>query len=391
MQEKKISVCILVTNIDAPTGGVQQNTRVLLKELNKREIKTYVCARNYHNLARNEIIDGTFFRRSPVMGGSMVINSLLYLIDTFFWLIKNRKKYDVIHSQQMYAPAMIAALVSFFIKKPVVVRVTASGDLGEVKEIKQMPLAGLRVKLLRRIDRFITLTGQMKSEIETLGIDSKKIRVINNATEIPAEASYNSQIRDDFRRKLKLEYKKIVVFTGRLSEEKGLDTLIKAWKTIKEKQLSAHLLLLGEGGAYRNVEQQMRDLTASLDLGDCVHFLGHIPNAKDYILASDIFVLPSRTEGMSNSLVEAFACGAAVAATDIPANREICIDGENSLLFKVDDTEALSQKLIKLLENRALAKTLGEQARKLAENKLSIGVMINNYLNLYRETLNSKR
>lgn len=391
MQEKKISVCILVTNIDAPTGGVQQNTRVLLKELNKRGIKTYVCARNYHNALRKEVIDGTFFRRSPVMGSSMVINSLLYLTDTFFWLIKNRKNYDVIHCQQMYAPAMIGALVSFFIKKPIVVRVTASGELGEVKQIRQMPLANLRVKLLRRIDRFITLTGAMKNEIETLGIDSKKIKVIPNATEIPAEASYNFRVRDKFRRKLNLEYKKIVVFTGRLSEEKGLDTLIKVWKTIKEKQMSAHLLLLGEGGAYRNVEPQLRNLTATLDLSDCVHFLGHVSNAKDYILASDIFVLPSRTEGMSNSLVEAFACGTAIIATDIPANREICVEGENSLLFKVDDTNALSQILIKLFDDQALAKTLGEQARKLAESKLSIDVMINNYLSIYEEAHNSKR
>lgn len=379
------SVCMLVTNIDAPSGGIQKNSRILLKALHNRGIKTFVCVRNYHNAPREEVIDGTVFRRSPVIGNLMVINSLLYLIDTFLWLVWNRKKYDVIHCQQMFAPAMIAALAKFFVKKPVVVRVSASGILGEAGEVRRMPLAKLRLRLLRQVNRFVVLTGEMKNEIELLGIDSAKIEVIHNSTDIPAEAAFHQQTRDKFRRKLNLEYEKIVVFTGRLSEEKGLDTLIKAWKTVKEKHPSAHLLLLGEGGAYRNVEQQLRELTADLGLNENVHFLGHVPNPKDYILASDIFVLPSRTEGMSNSLVEAFACGAAIAATGIPANREICRANENSLLFSPDNQPELEKAIDYLLKDPDTAHQLARNARQFAEENLSVEKMVNRYLSVYQK------
>lgn len=382
------SVCMLVTNIDAQTGGIQKNSRILLKEFNKRGIKTFVCTRNYHHLPRNEVKDGTVFHRSPVFGNSMAANSILYLIDSFFWLIWNRKNYDVLHCQQMYGPAMVAALVNLFVKKPILVRVTAAGELGEVKHVQQMPFAKLRLKLLRRISKWVVLTKQMKAELETLSISPEKIQIIYNATIISQEAAFNPRIRKDFRAKLGLGYEKFAIFVGRLSEEKGLDVLVKAWQAVRKEYPQAHLLLLGEGGAYRNVEKETKDLVVRLKLEEAIHFLGHINNAKDYLLASDIFVLPSRTEGMSNSLVEAMAAGTAIVATDIAANREICIDEVNSLLVKPNESEMLAEAIIKLFDMPNTAENLGRQAKTFAEENLSIQAMTDKYVSLYQEMLN---
>lgn len=381
------SICMLVTNIDAPSGGIQKNSRVLLRELNKRGIKTFVCARNYHNLPRKEVIDGTLFRRSPIIGNLMAVNSVLYLIDCFFWLIQHRKKYDVIHCQQMYAPAMVAALVSFIVKKPILVRVTAAGELGEVKHVQQMPFAKLRLKLLRRVSKWVVLTKQMKDELETLNIAPEKIQIIYNATMIPQEAGFNEQTKLSFRASLGLNYEKVAVFVGRLSEEKGLDVLIKAWEIVCKKHPQAHLLLLGDGGAYRNIEKETKDLVFRLNLEESVHFLGHINNAKDYLLASDIFVLPSRTEGMSNSLVEAMAAGTAIVATDIVANQEICMNEVNSLLVEPNKYDLLADAIIKIFDSPPLAKSLAQSAKSFAEENLSIEAMTSHYLNLYQKMI----
>ena len=123
-------VVLLVTDVDAPSGGIQKNSRLLLRELHKRGVATYACVRNYHGLPSTEQVDGTSFHRSPVFGRGLAINGILYFASTFLWLLRNRDKYDVIHCQQMFGPTMVAAVASFFIRKPILTRVTTIGELG---------------------------------------------------------------------------------------------------------------------------------------------------------------------------------------------------------------------------------------------------------------------
>ncbi len=385
------AVCMLVTDMDAASGGVQTNSRTLLRELNRRGMQTFACVRNYYGLPSKEMEDGTEIHRSPVWGRSRAINGILYLVDTFIWLLRNRRRYDVIHCQQMFGPAMAATIAGFFISKPIIVRITTVGDLGEVKHIREMPLAWLRLRLIRRVSRWVALTREMADELTTLDISSDKINIIHNSTEIPLEASFEPTVKESKRRALGLEYEKMAVFVGRLSAEKGLDVLIDAWQMIGKLYPDAHLLILGGGGDYRNVEADLREQVAKQNLDARIHFVGHVSNAKDFILASDVFVLPSRTEGMSNALVEAFACGAAIVATEIPSNREICEDGVNALLVPVADPEALSDAIISVFESPGLGQRLGQEARKKAERELSVDAMVDEYLATYRLTLELKQ
>ncbi len=383
-------MCMLVTDIDAASGGVQTNSRTLLRELNRRGIQTFACVRNYYGLPSEELVDGTEIHRSPVWRRSRAINGFLYLADTFFWLLRNRHRYVVIHCQQMFGPAMAATIAGFFIRKPIIVRITTVGDLGEVKHIREMPLAWLRLRLIRRVSRWVALTREMADELATLDISSDKITIIHNSTEIPVGAAFEQPVKESKRRVLGLEYEKVAVFVGRLSAEKGLDVLIDAWQLIGKHHPDAHLLILGGGGDYRNVETNLKEQCANLKLDAQIHFVGHVRNAKDFILASEVFVLPSRTEGMSNALVEAFACGAAIVATDIPSNQEICEDGINALLVPVADSKSLSDAIISVLDSAELGQRLGQEARQKAERELSVDAMVDEYLATYRQTLRLK-
>ena len=189
------------------------------------------------------------------------------------------------------------------------------------------------------------------------------------------------------RKKPGLGQKKVGVYVGRLSEEKNLDVLINAWGKVNEKDPDASLLMLGAGGDFRNVEDQLKEQVERLGLGDTVLFLGHVPNAKEYVLASDVFVLPTRTEGMSNALVEALACGAVVVATDIPANREICSHEENALLVPVGEVEALAESIKLVFGSQELSLRLASAARANAIEELSVDKMVDKYLGLYREVI----
>lgn len=380
-------VVLLVTDVDAPSGGIQKNSRLLLGELHKRGLATYACVRNYHGLPSTERVDGTSLHRSPVFGRGLAINGILYFASTFLWLIRNRDKYDVIHCQQMFGPTMVAAVASFFIRKPILTRVTTIGELGEVKQIREMPLSGLRLRLIKRVSAWAALTSEMKRELVGLGIEPERIRVISNSTDLPSKRGYEPETKAKLRRELGLDTERICIFVGRLSDEKNLDVLIHAWKDVRAKFAGARLLILGAGGAYRNVERQLRDLVGQLELSEAVQFMGHVERAKDYVLASDVFILPSRTEGMSNALVEALACGAAIVATDIPGNTELCADRENALLVPVGDAVATAAAIEEVLASPKLAERLGKAARRTAEERLSVDRMVSAYVDAYRSIL----
>jgi glycosyltransferase involved in cell wall biosynthesis len=248
---------MLVTDIDAPTGGLQKISRHLLRELNRRGLRTYVCTRNYHCLPRNEVQEGTLIHRSPVLSRSLAaLNSLIYLLDTLWWLIRHRKQYDVIHCQQMYGATMVGLLAKKLLRKPITVGLHMSGsELGEVAYLQRMPLANFRLRQLRDVDRWVALSREMESEIRTLGVAPEHVVVIPNGVVLPAETASTQGVRGALSRRARIG----AVPSGcglyrALSWEKGLDTLLEAWKLLRERHPQIHLLLLGEGVPYRNIE-----------------------------------------------------------------------------------------------------------------------------------------
>lgn len=99
--------------------------------------------------------------------------------------------------------------------------------------------------------------------------------------------------------------------------------------------------------------------------------------------AMDTYVLPSLSEGISNSLLEAMSAGLPVIATNTGGNPEVVVDGESGLLFSVGDFPTLAEKLVLLERNRKLRATLGERARARVRDEFSIDSMIRNYARLY--------
>lgn len=382
------SVCILVTDFDSPSGGVQKNTKVLLSEFERRGIIAYVVARNYGGLERIEIKGTTVVYRSRVLGKSIAINGLLYFLESFFWLVVNRAKYDVVHCQQMFGPTMVATVAGLITRKPIVTRVTTVGELGEVKAVQEMRFRSVRKRLLSLVSKWIALTQEMKREIETLGIAPDRIEIIHNSTELPAVELLCSDTRLTMRKKLDISMAApVVIFTGRLSAEKGIDVLLRAWSKVVLRFPHAKLLILGGGGEYRNVESELRGLTEELRLGGSVSYLGHVANPWDFLLAADVFVLPSSTEGMSNSLVEALAFGLPVVISDIESNRELCTDGLNSVMIPFGDVNAWADGICRVIEDQSLAIALRREARLTATLKLDHRGMTDKYLKVYHEVL----
>lgn len=386
--DNKIKVGMLISTYFPVWGGAQKQIFQLSKYLLEKDVQLFVLTRALPGTKKYEKIGGIDIYRVFVTNRFKFLDSLLYTFFSLFWLLRNRHRFNILHCYQIYSPATIGVLAKRLLgSKNVVVKVTASNEYGEVQEVKRLPFTNFRIKLLKKVDRFIVVNRQMEKELSLLGIPCSRVNYIPNGVDIPDESSFQPQVKMKFRKLLGLNFEKIVIFTGRLSQEKCLDTLLLAWEKISSLHPEAHLIVLGNGGSMRNVEKEIIQLRSSLKLDTSVHMLGKVDNVLDYLLASDIFVLPSISEGLSNSLLEAMAAGLGIVAGDNDGNRQVVRDGENGLLVQPKDVEKLFSALLNLIENTDYTYQLGKKAKETVARDFSLKNIAQEHIDLYRKCL----
>jgi len=151
---------------------------------------------------------------------------------------------------------------------------------------------------------------------------------------------------------------------ARLIKRKGQHHLIEAVKRITDQGIELTLDLVGSGDA----EGEYRALVKFLQLEDRINFHGYIPREKmpDIYAQAHIFVLPSYNEGMSVATLEAMACGLPVIVSRTPGTEDLVKEGENGFTFAWGDIKTLTNHLLELESDRAYARRMGQESRKLA-------------------------
>lgn len=153
---------------------------------------------------------------------------------------------------------------------------------------------------------------------------------------------------------------KTVVSLGRLSFEKGYDLLLTAWSLVAPRHPDWTLRLFGSGPEADNLRKQ----AAELGVSGSVEFPGQTADIEGALRDASVFALASRAEGFPMSLLEAMAMGLPCAAFDCaPGVREIVDDGGNGFLLTPGNTAGLADALERLITDRDLRETLGDQAR----------------------------
>jgi glycosyltransferase involved in cell wall biosynthesis len=260
--------------------------------------------------------------------------------------------------------------------KKTVVKVAGSGYSGNVATLRRRWLGWLALNLLRKADRLISLCGEITAELLENRFDAARIVSIPNGVDLKRFTIDHS---DSPRATDAL----VVTAVGRLEREKGFDLLIRGWAKVAGRFPGARLLFLGEGADRSELERMAREL----GVGERVDFLGESADVPRYLADSDIFVLPSRGEGMSNALLEAMASGLACLASDISANSGVITTGLDGVLFRTEDPNDLATKLEQLLEDEALRRRLGAKARQSVQDRFSIESVVVRYDELYRALL----
>ena len=305
------------------------------------------------------------------------------------WLREHRGNYDLVYVSMLKHDAYASVGVCRKLGVPIVLRAEGGGTTGDVAWQRSNRFGRWIRRRCKLANAIIAPSPAIQEELAAAGYDVDRLHFIPNGVSNLPERTPKRRMAA--REALGTAHAvlslgndtKLAVFTGRLSEEKGLTTLVDAWSRVLKNRSNTRLWLVGEGPLRDRLAEQIESLHMR---GRCV-LVGSFDSVEELLAAADVFVLPSREEGMSIALLEAMANGLPIVAADIPGNRTLITSSENGLLVSPDDPAALATAIGSLLDTPTRAAQYGEAARRRIQQEFVLSTMVNRHLELFQRCL----
>ena len=261
---------------------------------------------------------------------------------------------------------------------PVVLRPEGAGATGDLAWQSWGRFGATIGQRCHQADAVVAISPAIAAELADAGYAPSKIVDLPNGVPIPdlpwaARPDWSGSPR--------------AAFVGRLAPEKGLDLLIDAWPAVRAQHPTARLTLIGEGPERPALSAQV----ARLGLTDAVDLPGASPDPLAWLRDSDLFVLPSREEGMSIALLEAMALGIPLVASSIPGNRRLVVDATHGCLFAPGDPPALARAILSQWAAFDHALVMAQAARRRVADDFSIAAVARRHLDLFRTLIEARR
>jgi glycosyltransferase involved in cell wall biosynthesis len=383
---EQLGVVMLMRKFYPLTGGYQNQALRLAREMKKAGLRVHVLTQRHGTLAPYEVHQEIPIHRVFAFPSGRLA-AWSYLLCAFAWMVRNRARFDIVHANRS-SSGLVAGLIGFALGKRVLYKLTR-GDEVDAKGLGSGLLGRAKIWALQRtVGKFVSLTDETEQDLLGLGVSPGRIARIPNG--IDTENRTKDYDRAAVLAQLSWEPDAhVVTFVGRLVHAKGIDWLLDVWTLVRERDPRARLLIVGDG-------PERPALTArahALGIAGSVTFTGRQEDVYQFLAASDVFVLPSRMEGMSNALLEAMSQGVPVVVADdqLGGNRAVVTPGKDGMVVPFGDTEGFARTVQSLLTDRELREEMGRRAAQKVEDAYSIEAVARRYMGLYDELLGAAR
>ena len=371
-------------------GGISTHVYHLSKSLVRKGIGVHVLTFDFPNTQFQEVIDGV--RISRVESSSVSQTDFLLWIYSMNSLMIERGKellrdqmFDLVHAHDwMVGRAALELNKSSGIPLVTTVHATEIGRRAGLYDDYQRKIHEIEQLLIQYSEEVICCSQYMLSHLKVnFGANPNKISVVPNAVDI---SRFNSETNDGRELGQKLGpgvrlAEMVVLYVGRLVEEKGLHTLIEAFEMLNHDNVSATLIIVGEGPIKEDLTAEVR----KRGLQGVIHIIGFVDEAMLIALyrSSNIFVLPSVYEPFGIAVLEAMASRIPVVVSDVGGLSEIVEHGLTGLKFQPSDPVSLAASIRRLLEEGSLARELTQNAYRMLAEKYSWDVAAERTLRVY--------
>lgn len=383
LSESRLPRVVMVVRLFYPwVGGTERQAHKLSLELMRRGVDLQlVTGWWFRGTPQTETIDGVPVYRNHTLWEFFGIKGLrkfggyLYIITLIWHLWRRRSTFDIIHVHGLNYHTFAAVLAGRLTGRPVLVKLANSGPASDILKMRrgqQLALSKWMLPTALKSQRFVALNNAIVSELREAGVPEDAIVEIPNGVEMKS-ASAEPGLHDPAR----------LVYVGRLHPQKGVDAAIRAVALVRSESRApaVNFRLVGDGPDRRGLEQ----LVDQLGVSDSVQFLGIRDDVSAKLEESDVFVLTSRAEGLSNALLEAMAAGLPVIVSNVPGNNDVVVDGENGILVDPEDPEDIAAALTRVLGDGAIRSRLGHEGRRTVGQRYALAQTADQYISLYQE------
>jgi len=364
---KRLCIIFIIDNLKV--GGAQIHLLRLVAVLKERfdlEIISLGPCSDKLIEQMKERVKITYFNMSSIKETG---NFLISFIKLVVYLKKVRP--NIVHTYLNTANVfgLLAARVAGITKI-----VTSRRDMGQFRTGR---IAALESFLSRHVASEVFCVCNAVAEATHFNekISRIKIKELLNGVDIHLYKSKNINGKRD-----KLTFTMIAAMDR---EEKGHRDLLAAINLMSCSRSKIRFLFVGEGPLHSALESEAR----SLDIESLVHFMGEQSDVVPLLEQSDVLVVPSHSEGLSNAILEAMAMGIPIIATAVDGNLEVVVHNKTGCLVQARNPEALAEMLCNYVDNPHLIKQHGTNARERVEKGFSLEIMRKSYFEAYEEVL----
>jgi glycosyltransferase involved in cell wall biosynthesis len=363
----------------ASFGGAERQIASLAPLLKERGVEVHVVTRQNPGTVPYEEVLGVPVHRAPVMRGPKgdTLTAAAYTVYTLAQI--GRLRPDVIHAHGLFSPTVAAVSARRVFGTPVVAKALRGGVLGDVIRVRRKPRGERRVRALGRdVDGFITISDEIRCELLSIGVPPDKCYYIPNGVDTSRFKPADPETKRIQRAAKGIADRPTVLYVGRLVPEKRVDTLLAVWDQLRAEFPQAQLLIVGTGPEEKALRAQA---------GEGVQFIGRVDDVPAWLQLGDIFVLPSISEGLSNSLLEAMAAGLPIIASAVGEAPHLITSDEDGWLIPPDDAPALTSALGSALRDLNRTQLIGRHNRERILNDFQLSTTADKLVELYQKVL----
>jgi glycosyltransferase involved in cell wall biosynthesis len=299
-------------------------------------------------------------------------------------MARRRADYDVIHVHGASLPFLIALPAAKLLRRRIVGKVAALHQGVEAGDLAGHygPLGRILAWLASRSDAFVATTAEIGQALGSEGVPSERIARIPNFVDTGRFRPLPQAERVELRRARGWEGRVVLIHSGRLSERKNGDVLLRAFAAARSALPNQDPLLVFAGDGPER--ERLEALSTELGLAGAVEFLGFKDAIEAELQAADLLVLASRVEGLPNALLEGMACGLPAVVTRIGGSLEAAVEGQTALFVPPNQEQPLREALQTAVADPELRGRLGAAASQRIEDCFTLDAVAPRYLELYR-------